>query len=282
MAGPKGDRLDLAGSSGLVEQEPGFWVAVDPAGEVSYPDEGHELSHAVSETSFWFRHRTACVLAAMRRFPPAGAVVDVGGGTGHLTAAIQSAGHEAVLVEPGGGGARLARTRGVRPVVHATLETAAFCPGSLPSVGLFDVVEHIADDVQFLARVRDLVAPGGRVYMTVPAHAWLWSVEDERAGHHRRYTRDGLAAVVAGAGLELDLVTYFFRPLPLPILLLRALPSRFGVRSGGRETTEREHATRGGLLSRIVSRSLAPEVARITNGRPMRVGASLLAVARRA
>ena len=43
----------------------------------------------------------------MRRFPPPGTVFDVGGGNGFVTLAIQNAGMDAVLVEPGPEGVRI-------------------------------------------------------------------------------------------------------------------------------------------------------------------------------
>ena len=43
-------------------------------------------------------------------------------------------------------------------------------------------------------RVDPLVTPPalrriGRIYATVPAHAWLWSSADDHAGHQRRYSK---------------------------------------------------------------------------------------------
>lgn len=53
-----------------------------------------------------------------------------------------------VLLEPGPDGVRNARRRGVRQVLRGTLEAAGFLPDSIPSAGLFDVLEHIEDDRQ--------------------------------------------------------------------------------------------------------------------------------------
>lgn len=53
---------------------------------------------------------------------------------------------------------------------------------------MFDVVERVADDVGFLRETVRALRPGGMLFLTVPAYPWLWSHEDEVAGHHRRYT----------------------------------------------------------------------------------------------
>ncbi|MDA7629059.1 hypothetical protein N8843_10560, partial [Verrucomicrobia bacterium] len=67
----------------------------------------------------------------------------------------------AVLVEPGPAGAMNANHRGVKTVIQSTLEDAGFAPDSLPSAGLFDVVEHIDNDVDFLRLIHSYLQPQG-------------------------------------------------------------------------------------------------------------------------
>ena len=56
-------------------------------------------------------------------------------------------------------------------------------------VAAFDVVEHCADEAPAVAELARVLAPGGRLLLSVPAYQWAWSDHDVRAGHHRRYTR---------------------------------------------------------------------------------------------
>ncbi len=252
---------------------------------LSYPSDGHERSFEVEDGSFWFQHRNACIAAVVAAFPPGpgGTIVDVGGGNGFVAAGLAREGFDVALIEPGLQGARNARRRGVRTVVCGTTESVGLAPGCLPAVGLFDVIEHLSDDHAFSRSMHDLLAPGGRLYATVPAHDALWSHEDASAGHFRRYTRAGICGVLEGAGLQVEFSTYLFRPLIVPILLLRALPYRLGLAraeaSGG--VTEADHAPGGGLGSRLIRAVLAPELRHLRRCRPMRLGASCLIVARR-
>src|ERR1039458_9688407 len=86
-----------------------------------------------------------------------------------------------------------------------------------------DVIEHLEDDLGALKELRRVVAPGGRLLVTVPAYQWLWSGHDEINHHHRRYTRRSLLAVAQQAGWECARTTYF-NSLLLPVaILLRAL-----------------------------------------------------------
>ena len=64
------------------------------------------------------------------------------------------------------------------------------------------VIEHIEDEIPFLQKCKTLIEPGGQFYVAVPARMDLWGIEDETAGHYRRYTRSSLKAVLEKAGFE--------------------------------------------------------------------------------
>jgi SAM-dependent methyltransferase len=153
--------LDLANfAEGLQRHPDGVWRGrgTEP---ISCPAAGNNACFALEDSSFWFAHRNACLLALLRRFPTAGPFFDIGGGNGFVAAAIQSIGVPVVLVEPGADGVRHAQTRGLRNVVLATLKEGRFRDGSLPAIGFFDVLEHIDDEQAFLREIRRCLAPGG-------------------------------------------------------------------------------------------------------------------------
>lgn len=257
----------------------GLWTSGSSA-EVSYPTEGHEQCFAIEDDSFWFRHRNAVIADVMRRFPPDGVVFDIGGGNGYVTAGLIQSGFDAVLVEPGIDGARNAVRRGLNPVICATLEEAAFRSASLPAVGLFDVVEHIEDDAGFLKQVHRVLTPNGRLYATVPTLPWLWSVDDERAGHYRRYTVESFRRALAASGFTIEFATSFFGFLVAPVFLRRAIPTRLGMRSDSGDEYVAEHAPSSPLVQRLLHRWSASELERIGRGRRLRVGTSCIIVAR--
>ena len=249
---------------------------------VDYPDEGNAFCYQIEDQSFWFQHRNACLLAVMARFPPGGTVFDVGGGNGYVARALTAAGVPAVVVEPGPTGASNARSRGLDPVICSTLDDAGFRPGSMPAAGLFDVLEHIEDDRGVLGRLAELIPRGGRLYLTVPAYQWLWSNEDAISGHHRRYTTHQLARVVADAWFAIEFTSYLFWPLPLPILLLRALPARIGHRPRiDLDAIRRELKPSQGTALKTLRGVLDLERRWLARGRRIPVGGSCLLVARR-
>jgi len=254
------------------------------ASEISYPATGNEDYLAIEDQSYWFAHRVACLRAVMELMAPsAGVFLDIGGGNGHVAAALKRDGHDVVLVEPGGG-ALHARGRGLPKIIQATLEDAALHPGSFAAAGTFDVIEHIQDDVAFLKSVHRLLQPGGRYYGTVPAYAMLWSGEDDVAGHFRRYRVSTLRSALERAGFDVEFVSPFFSWLVAPIALLRALPHRVRSRpnqSGSSAATIRaDHTIPSGLAApiRLIH---AWEIRRLRARRSIPLGSSLLWVARR-
>jgi SAM-dependent methyltransferase len=248
---------------------------------VHYPETGHDWCAQVEDSSWWFQHRNRLLMEIMRRFPPATPLYDVGGGNGVVSAALEQAGIPCVVVEPGSAGARRARARGLR-VIEAPLEDAGLEPGSAGAVGLFDVVEHMADGVGFLRKVHGVLRDGGSVYVSVPAYRLLWSAEDEYAQHHERYTDGRLRQTLQAAGFTVEMSTYVFSLLPLPILLARSLPYRLGLtRPSSAEAVSADHSAGGGLTKAALDRLLDLELGMIRRGRRLAFGASVIAVARK-
>lgn len=269
-------------SDGLwFDQQAGLWRA-HHVSAVTYPADDNAACFRLEDGSFWFNHRNHCITAAVRRFDPGGFILDVGGGNGFVARALIDAGFEAVLLEPGLVGASNGRERrGLPTVINATMEDAAIRAGSVPSAGLFDVLEHIEDHRSFVDQLHTIVRPGGLLYLTVPAFTWLWSTSDVDAMHFRRYTRESLADVLAG---RFDVIygTYLFRRLVPAFFLARTLPYRLGLSRLKAPNYQAEHSSRNATMSATLMRLLASEVDAIQSGRSFNLGSSLLVVARRA
>jgi SAM-dependent methyltransferase len=271
-------------AAGLRKGRDGIWYGLH-APEISYPANGHDVFRSVEEKSFWFEHRNRCILSVVRSHPPQGTIFDIGGGNGFVSLALSRSGFDTVLVEPGLQGCRNARARGLEGVVCATGDSAKFRPHSLPDIGLFDVLEHIEDDLAFLKSFRRLIRKGGRLYMTVPAYPALWSGADLSAGHFRRYSPNTIRRVVREAGFEDEFCTCIFRFLPIPIALFRSLPHRLGLSrkeegSPGAAPAGRDHAIRSGILKKASTLVFLPEIRRLEAKKPMGFGGSCLIVAK--
>lgn len=83
---------------------------------------------------------------------------------------------------------------------------------------LLDVLEHIEMDEASLAALGNMLAPQGRILITVPAMPWLWSKHDDVHHHFRRYTRKSLREVAEKAGFRVRNTSYFnFFLFPLAV-----------------------------------------------------------------
>jgi glycosyltransferase involved in cell wall biosynthesis len=94
-----------------------------------------------------------------------------------------------------------------------------------------NVLEHTVDDAGALRRARQLLEPGGRVIVFVPAGRSLFGSIDRGIGHQRRYERDELVGKLQEAGFEVEHVSFQNRIARLAwwlnakVLGRKALPS---------------------------------------------------------
>ena len=100
-------------------------------------------------------------------------------------------------------------------------------------IAVLDVVEHIEDDVAALKAMADCLAPGGKILIAVPAHAWLWSAHDVVNHHHRRYSKATLKSAIETAGLKPEKLGYF-NSLLFPL----AAAARIAGRMTGRDDSD--------------------------------------------
>lgn len=72
-----------------------------------------------------------------------------------------------------------------------------------------NVLEHIKDDQQVLNNMFNILTPGGRMVILVPAYPWLYSSLDHALGHHRRYSAGQLFEKVQRSGFVTEKSFYF-------------------------------------------------------------------------
>lgn len=205
---------------------------VQPRRGSALKETAYREHYEVEDRHWWYRGRWAVVEALLSRMklPSDPEILDAGCGTGGN---LQKFGELGVAsgVEPSSEAVGFCRERGLPRVHQAGLESLPFEDGSFDLVAATDVIEHVAAEQEALRELRRVAAPDGVLLLTVPAYMWLWSSEDVKLHHHRRYTRRRLEGAVREAGWEPRFATYFNSILLPPIALAKKL--RPGGGDGG-------------------------------------------------
>jgi SAM-dependent methyltransferase len=190
-------------------------------------DAAYREHFAVEDEHWWFRGRWAVIEALLSRtpLPPAPRILDAGCGTGGNLQRYARLG-EATGVDPSPDAVSFCRERGLESVQQAGLETLPFGDGEFDLVAATDVLEHVAAEHEALDELLRVTKPGGAMLLTVPAYMWLWSEEDVKLHHERRYTRPRLVEAVERCGWRPTIVTYFNSILLPPIAAAKRLPQR--------------------------------------------------------
>jgi SAM-dependent methyltransferase len=90
-------------------------------------------------------------------------------------------------------------------IVHpGLLSEIGFAAGRFDLVALFEVLEHVPQDVELLAEIARITRPGGRLVVSVPVKMKHWNAFDRFAGHVRRYEPDELREKLGRAGFSLE------------------------------------------------------------------------------
>ena len=128
--------------------------------------------------------------------------------------------------------ALLSRDKNICAVIEGSL------PNNIPLnrvydlIAMFDVLEHIDDDLGSLLTIKKVLHPNGDLILTVPAFMFLWSDHDNVNHHKRRYTKKTILTILNKAGYNVKYVTYFNTFLFPVVALIRLLSKLKKNKSG--------------------------------------------------
>jgi len=233
-----------------------------------------EAYRELFEKHWWWRARTELIVEKIRQLrPPSGwkRILDIGCGDALFFDRLAEFG-EVEGIEPA---ADLVNPKGPhRDQIYVGPFDANFRPGKEYSLILMlDVLEHLDDPVGALRHALELLAPDGRVIITVPALMSLWTNHDVLNHHRTRYTKTAFRKVAEEAGLKITEERYLYH---------WTCPVKLGVRFVEKIAHSKPEApkvpTRAAneflfWLSRMEQRTLSQL--------PMPFGSSLLVVGRR-
>jgi SAM-dependent methyltransferase len=182
-------------------------------------------------------------------------------------------------------GLQHARRRSSCPLVQGDVHNPPF-GRQFDVIALFDVLEHLPDDLQVLRDLQAILAPGGTVFITVPAHPSLWSYFDDASHHCRRYQPGELERKLIAAGYLVEFMTQYMASIFPLIWLGRRLAALKDPRPKGDATRTRDLAASELRVRPVVNSLLTfllnQEARLIARRRTFPIGASLVALAHRA
>ena len=158
-------------------------------------------------------------------------LLDAGCGTGWNLEALRAFGTP-VGVDLAAEAVAFCRQRGVA-VLRGSLAALPFVDGSFDCVSSLDVLYHawVTDDQAAVREMARVLKPGGVLFVRVPALESLRGAHDEEVFTRHRYTRGEVEALVRGAGLVCDRLTYA-NVLLMPLMALRRPLDRLLGREG--------------------------------------------------
>jgi SAM-dependent methyltransferase len=159
-------------------------------------------------------------------------VLDIGCGTGAILASLSQQ-YDAYGTDTSLLAIEYCKQRGLRNAFQCTLEAFPRPDLKFDLILLLDVIEHVEDDSGLVKLASRFLNPGGSILFTVPAYQFLWSRHDDINFHKRRYVKSGLRHVLEGAGLKIQLLSYFNTILFPPALLGRLAEKVISSESDG-------------------------------------------------
>jgi SAM-dependent methyltransferase len=257
----------------------GIWRTDSEPIETAFAEDYQIAVGEIEDRSIWFQWRNEVIENTLARHGHPSCLWDVGSGNGSVAKYLEDRGVEVVAVEPGAAGAEAAAARGVRNVILGTFEELRLPDRCLECVGLFDVIEHLAEPSALLRAIRVALYEQGSLVVSVPALPCLWSPADVIDGHFRRYTRKTLRTQLEDSGFRVDAMNYHFAAVVPHAFLTRVLPWRLGlIHDDGAERYNRQLGSESRALTAVASAARFSEAlwARVF---PVPFGTSLVAVA---
>ncbi len=181
---------------------------------------------------WWFAALHANLLLLYRRMAsPAAAektLLDAGCGTGGLLARLATAYPDRIVIGLDADRAACARAaaKSARPVCAGSVNALPFADAAFGVIFSADVLCHGGvDERAALAQFHRVLRDGGVLILNLPAYQWMLSRHDTAVHNVRRYTRGGVARLLAAAGFRVLFAGYWNMLLfPIMVLTRKLLP----------------------------------------------------------
>ncbi|MCO6441673.1 MAG: class I SAM-dependent methyltransferase [Nitrococcus mobilis] len=156
--------------------------------------------------------RESCVHDLSHDWAP-GRFVEMGAGTGHMASLFLARGFRGACHDLGADSRAMIRRRfaAAGEAIRVVDTVSELNDAEFDYLLAFEVLEHLEDHLGILRQWVQKLRPGGRVLVSVPAHAGKFGRSDQLVGHMRRYERAQLHRLLEAAGIgAIRIVNYGF------------------------------------------------------------------------
>ncbi len=243
-----------------------------------------DLISSIEDRHFWFRSRNSIISRLVRQITrymdPGYLVLEVGCGTGKVLNGLQEVCSDGVVIgmDLFFEGLKHARKRTSCHLVRGDVQSLPFAK-KFNLIGLFDVLEHLPDDMKVLADIHSLLTEDGLLILTVPAHPSLWSNFDESSHHCRRYKLDELKNKLILNGYHVQYLTYYMASIFPFVWLERRIKGLIDPRSANDQASDELRIVP--VVNELFAWLLAQESRLIIGRKRIPFGTSIIAIARK-
>lgn len=186
-----------------------------------------EQSIIVENRLWWVLGRKSIIkehLNMIRKWGGGNSIIDIGCGSGGNLDVLANFGN-VIGVEPSAALCRKAHSRGIATAIYnCDVLDVKECRNT-DLFTMFDVLEHIENDIEFLSKLRLNASCNHRLLISVPAYQFLYSNHDKILHHYRRYNRSSLQFTLEESGYTLKRISYFMSFL-FPFVLASRLKAK--------------------------------------------------------
>ena len=194
--------------------------------------EEYRIMHEAEDVHWWYRGLRGVMFTLLRLDRGKGrekTILDAGCGTGGNMYALEQAGFSHVLgFDYSPDGLYFCRKRGLDNLCQSSLMAIPFPDNALEIAISCDVIndEGLPDEMQALRELYRVLAPGGRLFLNLPAYNFLRGEHDKATSVARRYTTAVISKKLRSVGFKIERATYwnmFLFPVVLAVRLLSRL-----------------------------------------------------------
>jgi SAM-dependent methyltransferase len=192
--------------------------------------EEYKIMYEAEDTHWWYRGMRGVMFTLLGLHTSKGGqphILDAGCGTGGTLHALRLAGfHNIEGFDLNTIALQFCHARGIDHVRQGSITAIPYDANEFDLVVSCDVVTDAGTDNEMTAlrELHRVLKPGGRLFLNLPAHAFLRSEHDRATDVARRVTKREIVSKLTSAGFKVRRATYwnmFLFPVVVVVRLLR-------------------------------------------------------------